>query len=918
MLTAASTLFAAQLSLCPAATDYHVKLDGSGDYTAIQACAAVLQPGDTCIVHEGVYDERVVTQEHGTNNALITFRAEGAVTMQGFEVNHDYVRVDGFDITGHAVMYAGFIEIDHDASYCEIVNNTIRDGAGITLDDVLFHNNGPTNDTITSATGGFLGEGFKTGSLFRVTSDHSISNARTWEIKAVGENTIVLADSEELVDEGPVYAYFRIEVKGIEFESGGGTNAGDSADHCLVASNTISNIHNTAIDVLGAMHLVTHNELTDLHGYDAFRLFGAEHVISENFVHDSDLVPGNINHPDFVQTFGDNSREARDMRFEKNFVLNFDGQISMLTHNGVEGIRGWVFQSNVFVNVRAQMNVGIPGVHVLNNTYYDTTRNISHPLNCWTSYRASAEHVIVKNNVFADCGEEPDWYGEKGWYTIDEGLTNVVADHNFVCGPPESGYPAKAGFVGAETNGINGGNPFFFDEDDPLGADGRPFTQDDGLRPMPASPLHNAGEGGVNVGAYASMTYTGGNPVAYFTVTPNGGYAPLEVTLDGSHSIAPHTITNYAWDLGDSGTATGAVARNTYTAGQYRVVLTVTDTSGATGVTERSFDVYPVLEPGLLLYLPLSYTNADMSGRGHSVEWMGAPSYGPGRIGAGAALDGTTDGPYLLVQSERDLDGLAALTIAVWARKDGANAGGELVRKHSVYWLACDDSGMAGFLKNTSGVDCAVSATVANSDTNWHHYALTYDGTNVLLLFDGSPVKTGTLSGRVAVQPSRDVYVGKYQWDHSFSGTVDEVRLYDRALGTGTVMWVHGPHGTPQWWFDLHGLANGSIVDLELSDTDFDGMTAWQEWIAATIPTNGDSVLILESISTLSDTSLAVVAWQSVSNRAYDLDRATNLQENGFLPRAEDIQGVPPSNTYTDSVEGLSSPVYYRVRTGNQ
>ncbi len=93
--TAVNTVFAANT--------YHVIQDGTGDFTTIQACANVMQAGDTCVVHAGIYDERVSfpTQLSGTQQAKITFRAEPRrqVVMKGFFTrNTHYLRIEGFII----------------------------------------------------------------------------------------------------------------------------------------------------------------------------------------------------------------------------------------------------------------------------------------------------------------------------------------------------------------------------------------------------------------------------------------------------------------------------------------------------------------------------------------------------------------------------------------------------------------------------------------------------------------------------------------------------------------------------------------------------------------------------------------------------------------------------------------------------
>ncbi len=86
-------------------------------------------------------------------------------------------------------------------------------------------------------------------------------------------------------------------------------------------------------------------------------------------------------------------------------------------------------------------------------------------------------------------------------------------------------------------------------------------------------------------------------PTASFTATPDAGPPPLTVAFDASGSRdADGSITEYAWDFGNTATGTGQTIDNTYDrSGVYEVRLTVTDDDGsqATAMRELVVNVLP-------------------------------------------------------------------------------------------------------------------------------------------------------------------------------------------------------------------------------------------------------------------------------------------------------------------------------------
>ena len=115
-------------------------------------------------------------------------------------------------------------------------------------------------------------------------------------------------------------------------------------------------------------------------------------------------------------------------------------------------------------------------------------------------------------------------------------------------------------------------------------------------------------------------------------------------------------------------------------------------------------------------------------------------------------------------------------------------------------------------------------------------------------------------------------------------------------------------------WLASYGLPSDGSADY--ADSDGDGMSNWQEYLAGTNPTNAGSVFKITSSQMISSTQF-VLRWSSVTNRLYDVTRATNLAAGAgaFVPRpgATNLVGTAPQNAWTDSVSRASPPGYYRV-----
>ncbi|NQV35677.1 MAG: LamG domain-containing protein, partial [Phycisphaeraceae bacterium] len=78
---------------------------------------------------------------------------------------------------------------------------------------------------------------------------------------------------------------------------------------------------------------------------------------------------------------------------------------------------------------------------------------------------------------------------------------------------------------------------------------------------------------------------------------------------------------------------------------------------------------------------------------------------------------------------------------------------------------------------------------------NWHHYAMTYDGTTIAYFLDG--IQMDSDAGKSNVQDlstSGDrVHIGsRVTQTSSFPGNVDDAVIYDRALSAEEILWIAG------------------------------------------------------------------------------------------------------------------------------
>jgi hypothetical protein len=92
---------------------------------------------------------------------------------------------------------------------------------------------------------------------------------------------------------------------------------------------------------------------------------------------------------------------------------------------------------------------------------------------------------------------------------------------------------------------------------------------------------------------------------------------------------------------------------------------------------------------------------------------------------------------------------------------------------------------VAGIIETSGGIDHIATSTRTYNDGQWHYAVMTYDGTTLRLYIDGVQVASKSTGGAVpdntGTQPVR-VGANSRAADRFFTGNVDEVRVWNRAL----------------------------------------------------------------------------------------------------------------------------------------
>lgn len=205
-----------------------------------------------------------------------------------------------------------------------------------------------------------------------------------------------------------------------------------------------------------------------------------------------------------------------------------------------------------------------------------------------------------------------------------------------------------------------------------------------------------------------------------------------------------------------------------------------------------------------------SGTNAaDSSGQSNDGTLVNSPSWVTGYSGGALEFNGTTQ--YVdSVGSTSDysfIQNTGIFTISVWIKLDDVTSddadvilGSSLTSNEKGFFFGVENRSVVSannqlrfFISRGDGspIITSYSDVDAITDTNWHHVAVTGDGTNITFYIDGvADTGTGTMGTKSTGNSERVLNIGRGNYSSTiipFDGKIDSPQIFNRKLSAAEI-----------------------------------------------------------------------------------------------------------------------------------
>ncbi len=227
----------------------------------------------------------------------------------------------------------------------------------------------------------------------------------------------------------------------------------------------------------------------------------------------------------------------------------------------------------------------------------------------------------------------------------------------------------------------------------------------------------------------------------------------------------------------------------------------------------------------------LTGTTQDSSGLGNTGQLIGmstTTSPTQGKVGQGLKFNGSST--YISTPTQ-NLPDRSQSVRGLYSSNFSQN--GMIVEKDPVntQWeLRFESGGLRWLPASGTGV---VAASPSNN--HWHHIVATQTGTTASLYVDGVLVNTATVAA--IGNGSGPIYIGRYNSGYYFNGSIDDVRIYNRALSAQEVQQLYKLGGGTIAQSNPVTLSTGLVGYWPFDGSD----TNWSTGITKDISGNGNN-----------------------------------------------------------------------------
>jgi hypothetical protein len=301
----------------------------------------------------------------------------------------------------------------------------------------------------------------------------------------------------------------------------------------------------------------------------------------------------------------------------------------------------------------------------------------------------------------------------------------------------------------------------------------------------------------VSVTAPTNGATVSGTVTVTASASDNVGVAGVQFLLDGVNLGAEDTASPYSvsWDTAAASNGTHTLtARARDAAGNATTSAAVTVTVNNTAATG--------LVAAYAFNEGTGTSTADSSGNGLTGTAANTSWSASGKFGKALSFNGVNS--WVTVNDAAALDLTGGLTLEAWVNPIALVSGRTVLLKEAgteeVYSLyASENMPRPLGAVRIGGAYSTATGTGPLPVNTWSHLASTYDGTTLRLYVNGSLVGSVAASGNIEVSGGVLRIGGNAIWGEYFSGLIDEVRVYNRALTAAQIQTdMTTPIGSPE------------------------------------------------------------------------------------------------------------------------